>query len=149
MHLNLFCVPQLRSQMRIHAWPNGGCRWRRRGSLTTSLCGFEWVCVCVCVRQTWGGVKPESTISPSQVFHTRLPPHSALPAVCTLRAALLYDPDRWSGNLARSSCTTWNFKTLLECAFTRFFIKLWSTCLLKKKYLVLFAALPVLEWVFF
>lgn len=73
MHPNLFCVPQLRSQMRIHAWPNGGCRWRRRGSLTTSLCGSEWVCVCVCVcvRQTWGGVKPESTISPSQVFHTR------------------------------------------------------------------------------
>lgn len=48
MHLSLFCVPQLRSQMRIHAWPNGGCRWRRRGSLTTSLCGSEWVCVCVC-----------------------------------------------------------------------------------------------------
>lgn len=133
MHPNLFCVPQLRSQMRIHAWPNGGCRWRRRGSLTTSLCGSEWVCVCVCVRasdvrrsEARKHHQPEPGFS-----HTVASTFCSASCVYTARcSAVRPQPMIWkSGAIELHNMKFQNTGGM--CLYS-VFIKLWYTCLLKK-----------------
>lgn len=145
MHLNLVYVSQLHPQICIRAGPNDYCRWRRHGSLKASfyagcVCACVRACASVCVRQT-RGAKPENTISLSQVFHTPLPSHSARPAVCTLRAALLHDPNRWSGNLALLSCTKHIPQHWWKVPLLRFYITLIYHLFLKKYKCILLCTL--------